>query len=151
MSTLHGLYIAHKFMQLKLLTPLFLLVLVVLATPTQAQTPELIRQLQTTKKCDKCNLNGANLYGSNLEGASLSNANLRGADLRRTNLSGATLSGANLSGADLSDANLMDADLSDANMRDATLSKATLSVVLLCNTTLPEGRVSKRDCSRFSQ
>ncbi len=128
-------------MHLKLPTSLLLLVLVVLASPTQAQTPELIRQLQTTKKCDQCNLNGANLYGSNLEGASLSKANLRGADLRRTNLSGSTLSGANLSGA----------DLSDANLRDATLSKATLSVVLLCNTTLPEGRVSKRDCSRFSQ
>lgn len=138
-------------MQHQLLAPLLLMVLVGSAIPTQAQIPELIRQLQTTKKCEKCMLNGANLYGSNLQGASLSDANLRGADLRRTNLSGATLSGANLSSADLSDANLMDADLSDANLRDATLSKAALSVVLLCNTTLPEGRVSKRDCSRFSR
>jgi uncharacterized protein YjbI with pentapeptide repeats len=133
----------------KVLTSLLLLVPVVLAPPIQAQTAALIRQLQQTKKCEQCNLSGAILYGSNLEGASLIQANLSGADLRRTNLNGADLSGANLSGANLTDANLMDVDLTDANLRDANMNKKVLSIVLLCNTTLPEGRVSKRDCSRF--
>lgn len=136
-------------MKLSLLTPVLLLLPLALATPTKAEISELIRQLQTTKKCEKCNLSGANLYGSNLSSAVLSNANLSGADLRRTNLNGADLSDANLKGADLRDANLMDADLSGANLRDANLSKETLSIVFLCDTTLPEGGVSKRDCSRI--
>lgn len=128
---------------------IFLLISFSLATPTQAETSNLIRQLQTTKKCEKCDLSGTNLYGSNLRDANLSNANLSRTDLRRTNLTNANLSNANLKGADLRDANLMDADLSGANLKDATLNSGTLSVIILCNTTLPEGRVSKRDCSRF--
>src|SRR4028118_697113 len=89
-----------------ILTTVLLLTSSLLATPIKAETPEQFRQLQATKKCENCNLSGANLYGSNLISASLRGANLSGADLRRTNLSDAILIGANLNNADLSNATL---------------------------------------------
>lgn len=115
-----------------------------------AYNPKELEQLLKTKKCKKCNLEGANLEGadlkdaffpgSNLKGANLKNADLRGvslwdADLRSANLSGANLSighlyanlsGANLSGADLSGANLDGGNLKDANMEQAVLVRVNL-------------------------
>jgi uncharacterized protein YjbI with pentapeptide repeats len=100
------------------------------------------------------NLFEAKLSGAKLRFANLSYANLSEADLRDTDLSGAKLSGAYLGGAKLSGANLSKANLYDeARLFQAeTLSEVQLQLLLaqvkLCNTTLPDGKVSNRDCSK---
>lgn len=60
-----------------------------------------IQQLLTTKQCQGCNLQQANLANVDLKGANLAGANLSGA-----NLSGANLTGANIKGAILQGANI---------------------------------------------
>ncbi len=60
-----------------------------------------IQQLLTTKQCQGCNLQRANLANADLKGANLAGVNLSGA-----NLSGANLTGANIKGAILQGANL---------------------------------------------
>lgn len=134
-------------MKRKLLTTVLLLASSWLATPILAENPDQFRQLQSTNKCEGCDLRGANLYGASLSAASLKGANLSGADLRRTNLSDAVLIGANLSGVDLSNANLRGADLTDANLNEAKLTTPSLNDSTLCNTIMPNQKVSKRDCS----
>jgi len=72
-----------------------------------------IQKVNSTNKCENCDLSNANLsnvdmYGVNLSGANLSGANLsksafEDADLRGANLKGANISGASFSGAKLSD------------------------------------------------
>ena len=59
-----------------------------------SQQADLVRQLQETKQCPGCNLQGANLSNANLQDANLSNANLLGANLKGANLQGANLKGA---------------------------------------------------------
>lgn len=59
-----------------------------------------VKQLLVTKRCQGCDLGGADL----------SNANLAGADLREAELSNANLNGANLRGADLSKAEFIWSD-----------------------------------------
>jgi uncharacterized protein YjbI with pentapeptide repeats/uncharacterized membrane protein YkoI len=109
-------------------------------------------------------LSHANLEGADLAFANLSRADLREADLReailtqailtkvflldadldRANLNGAILTSANLTSAQFFMANLTSADLSSAkNLFDLQLVKARL-----CNTTLPDGTVSNRDCGK---
>src|SRR3954470_12722685 len=71
-----------------------------------AADPNHVAQLRETKKCERCDLSGANLIEATLSGANLSGANLIGADLLGANLSGrAYLLGANLSRANLIGAN----------------------------------------------
>ncbi|MGG6293919.1 pentapeptide repeat-containing protein [Leptolyngbya sp. AN02str] len=84
----------------------------------------------------QANLQQADLEGANLQGANLSNANLEGAHLYRTLLNGANLSGADLKHAVLSQANLTGANLDGVNLDE----------VHLCNTILPSGELSQRDC-----
>ncbi len=78
-----------------------------------------MQKLNTTNKCGKCDLSGANLagidyYGANLSGANLSGANLKGTLFNDANLIGANLKGAatdkdtSFSGAKLSDTIWMD-------------------------------------------
>jgi hypothetical protein len=58
-----------------------------------------LQKLNTTNKCSKCDLSGANLEGIDLYGADLSGANLSGANLKGTLFNDADLRGANLKGA----------------------------------------------------
>lgn len=73
-----------------------------------------LQKLNTTNKCSKCDLSGANLEGIDLYGANLSGANLKGtlfndADLRGANLKGAsTDKETSFTGAKLSEAIWMD-------------------------------------------
>ncbi|HEY9614954.1 pentapeptide repeat-containing protein [Allocoleopsis sp.] len=60
-----------------------------------------IQQLLTTKQCQGCNLQRANLANVNLKGANLSGADLSGANLSGTNLTGANIKGAILRGANI--------------------------------------------------
>jgi uncharacterized protein YjbI with pentapeptide repeats len=114
-------------------------------------------------------LNGADLFNAKLNGADLSNAflneaklneadlsnaKLNGAFLQFIDLSEAKLSGARLNGAKLQNTNLRDADLnnvdlSGANLRDTeNFSKTQKDQAKLCNTILPDGTVSNRDCGK---
>lgn len=90
-------------------------------------TSNSVQQLLSTKKCQGCNLRGANLDKADLNGVDLSNAILIDADLDETNLSNANLSGADLTDADLGKANLTGANLSKANFTKADLEDANLT------------------------
>jgi uncharacterized protein YjbI with pentapeptide repeats len=87
----------------------------------------------------EADLTGANLTGADLYKANFRKANLREANLRKANLLFANLSRVNLTGADLSGADLSGTNLSFA--KGATLNKAEL-----CNTTMPDGVISNRNC-----
>ncbi len=84
---------------------------------------------------------GKDLRGVDLRGAFLFNANLRGA-----NLEGADLRGIYLRGADLSNANLRYAN-EDWTPSPGLANSGSISAYL-CNTTLPNGTVSMRNCKQ---
>ena len=92
-------------------------------------------------------LQGVNLQGVILEDVDLHDANLTDADLSGTYLGGANLSGAKLNGANLNKTNLARANLTDSNLEGTNLDKAkNLDEAILCNTTMPDGSLSNRDC-----
>ena len=80
----------------------------------------------------------------NLAGADFSYANIAGLDLSDTNLTGAKFIGARLSNSNLERANLTNATLKGAVIID--WERYVLPYVKLCNTTLPDGSKSNRDC-----
>jgi uncharacterized protein YjbI with pentapeptide repeats len=104
----------------------------------------------------KANLSRADFDFSGLRRADLSEADLNGADFGHTDLNGADLNGANLRGANLRDADLghtdlghtdlSGADFSGANLRGAEVHLEQLDQSTLCETALPDGTVSNRDC-----
>jgi hypothetical protein len=66
-----------------------------------------LQKLNTTNKCEKCDLTNANLsgldmYGANLAGANLADASFNDANLTDANLTGANIKGTNFAGAKLS-------------------------------------------------
>lgn len=71
-----------------------------------------VQKLNSTNKCEKCDL---------------SNANLANLDMYGANLTGANLSGANLSESSFNDANLTDANIKGANIKGTNFSGAKLS------------------------
>jgi len=105
-------------------------------TIARAENLDHVRQLLSTKQCQRCDfigaglvmaqLPGADLRGANLTRANLSQANLVGADLRGARLAGASLSGANLSGANLTGADLRNTDLRGTIFSSALLTDADL-------------------------
>jgi uncharacterized protein YjbI with pentapeptide repeats len=117
----------------------------------------------------KADLRRANLFNADLSGAWLAGSDLSGADLRGTNLiyanlffaklvganlNHAFLRGTNLKSAFLLDADFRKADLRDTNLEEANLNRANLSSeqlihAKLCKTTLPNGKVSNRDCKKL--
>ncbi len=105
------------------------------------------------------NLSHANLKKANLSFANLSNAYLNGADLYNADLSNTYLSRAKLKLADLRLANLLNAYLLNAYLNGAKLNEAKLNgaenfsinqeyLAILCKTTLPDAKVSNRDCEK---
>ncbi len=99
------------------------------------------------------------LNDANLSDAILTRADLRKARLRGADLSNSYLDGANLSGADLREATVFGAYLKYAKLDNTRLEGVDLSQTQgirnsdvlnqrtrLCNTTLPDGRVSNRNC-----
>ena len=93
--------------------------------------PEDLGKLRDSKTCSKCDLSGANFYEADLQEVNLNGAILHHANLRRSNLSG----------ADLSDAMLFRADLFGADLTNTNLEGAKF-----CNTILPLGSISIKDC-----
>lgn len=113
-------------------------------------------------------LNGFDLRSANLENADLSHANLtlfrenNRSSLWSADLDGALLKGTDLTGADLSFAKLRDAEFHNANLHDAVLintvltgatglTDSQLAVAKLCNTTMPNGSESDRDCKELKK
>src|SRR5919202_2511178 len=85
-----------------------------------------IRQLLTTRECQGCNLQNANLSRADLQGVNLEGADLRGAKLWNANLRGAKLWNANLQGVSVWHTNLEGADLRGADLRGTKLWNTNL-------------------------
>ena len=102
----------------------------------KAENLEHIRQLLSTKQCQRCDLQSANLVMANLQSASLTNANLQQANLSRVNFIGADLRNAKLAGSSLSGANLGGADLSGADLRNTDLRGTVFTGAILTGTLL---------------
>lgn len=79
-----------------------------------------LQQVNSTNKCEKCDLSGANF--SNLD------------------MTGARLVGSNLSGANLSDAIFSDTNLTDANLTGANIKGTNFSGAKLSNTIWVDGK-----------
>ena len=94
-------------------------------------------QILEQRRCERCNLDDADLVhadlrdaqlqGAKLQRANLSGARLFGADLRQANLSFASLAGASLQGADLRGAVLIGTDLRNADLTGAVIEAGGLS------------------------
>ncbi|MDG2195831.1 MAG: pentapeptide repeat-containing protein [SAR324 cluster bacterium] len=117
-------------MKMFFITPItFLIVVSPILGFTPSDVDSLLKQVAKQKErivCSRCDLSAAKLPDidlsyADLRGANLSRANLRNADLRET-------------------------DLREANLRDANLSYAILRGATFCNTILPNGEISDKDC-----
>jgi uncharacterized protein YjbI with pentapeptide repeats len=103
----------------------------------------------------EASFNRAKLRKALFSGAKLKKANFGYADLRESNLNEADLSEVDFGSADLSRASFKDAKLNGAKLYKADLTNAKyltdkqLEKALLCQTTLPDGTVSDRDCERL--
>jgi uncharacterized protein YjbI with pentapeptide repeats len=100
-----------------------------------------VRRLFFTRKCPRCNLQGADLRGANLGGADLREAQLEGAYLGGANLWGANLESASMEGANLIGANLGDANLAGANLAGASLGDANLEGAILGGANLRNAKL----------
>ena len=89
----------------------------------------------------KANLKDATFKHSNLYKATLAQANLQRANLQKTNLEAV-----NFEAADLREANLTGANLREANLYRAQLKGATLTDAIFCDTTMPDGSISRTNC-----
>ncbi len=95
-------------------------------------------------------LAAANLNTLDRKKGILYQAQMSKANLNKADLSGADLSYADLFNANLSHADLISANLSDVNLKGAKrLSKIQIDQAKLCKTTLPDGKVSDRDCEKL--
>ena len=94
----------------------------------------------------EANLSNADLTEANLSVADLSQTNLQEAKIRQANLEGTLLIDADLRHANLGSTNLMFADLSNADLYKANLTNASIAEAKFCGTTLPDGKISNRDC-----
>jgi uncharacterized protein YjbI with pentapeptide repeats len=93
----------------------------------------------------------ANFQGSELDGASLNHADLDGADFRNATWNAVEAATASFRGADLSGfkgqtPNVYLADFTDAKLHGAPFTDINLQWTTLCNTEMPDGTVSDRDC-----
>ncbi len=91
------------------------------------------------------NLTKASLWESNIENAKLVGSDLTGANLFTANLKGSSLIGTNFKNASLKFTNLEDTDLRETK----NLVKEQLAGAFFCNTRLPDGEKSDRDCNKL--
>lgn len=111
----------------------------------QRQITSLLGRLHTTKECNYCNLQKANLSNTQLEGVSLKNANLKYTKLLNTNFKRSNLSGANLGYANLESAIFENTNLQKANLRGARLKSAVLKGANLSNANLKYAKLNNAD------
>lgn len=109
-------------------------------SPVQAPASgtEALIQLLEQRRCQGCDLAGADLVH-----AQLADADLSGARLQRANLGQARLDGARLGGADLSFTSLMGASLRGADLRGARLEGTDLRQADLSGALLSPGALSR--------
>ena len=124
--------------------------LIITGTVLYAFDPAHVQQLKSTKQCEGCDLNGADLSElflrwANPSRSNLSNANLSRAKMFQADLSNGNLSKANLSWAFLSQANLSRSNLNNANLSNANLSRADLRGANLAGADLRHADLSKAD------
>ncbi len=84
-------------------------------------------------------LNKAYFYRSNLREANLSNANLSEARFNYSSIHDANFSGANLSGT----------RFRGSNLQGTHLTPTQLDQAKFCDTALPDGKISNRDCNEI--
>jgi uncharacterized protein YjbI with pentapeptide repeats len=102
----------------------------------------------------RTDFSGANLIDTDwLDSDETREADFHGADLRRAHLDDVTFNSAEMRGADLRQVRIgrstsfTEADLTDADLRDATGDVTyALRNATLCNTTMPDGSKSNRNC-----
>ncbi len=143
------------------MTSMILMLALSFPHPAFAANPTDVVTLQQTSRCTYCDLRNAYflaadlkykyVLGSDLRHANLKWANLLYANLSRTNLQEADLRFANLRNsqlllADLRHANLHGADLTEADLSSAFVDDRELQDAYLCNTLMPEGNRSWRNC-----
>ncbi len=92
--------------------------LVVLAGMAHGFNNADVQKLNSTNRCEKCDLSSANLSNTDMYGASLAGANLAGANLSESSFNDADLTGANLKGANLKGTNFAGAKLGNATWAD---------------------------------
>ena len=61
------------------------------ALPSMAENLSHVEKLKATKKCEDCDLRGANLTNANLRGVHLADTNLKNANMTDADLTGAIL------------------------------------------------------------
>ena len=125
--------------------------IVLLTTPVLAYKQADLDKLRATNKFARCDLTGADLSNANLRKAELheadlSEANLPGVDLSEAILNKASLYKANLYRANLKKADLKRANLFNALLRGAASDSADLMDAKFCNTILPSGNPTFKDC-----
>ncbi|WP_204105774.1 MULTISPECIES: pentapeptide repeat-containing protein [Spirulina sp. CCY15215] len=99
---------------------------------------------------NKARLVKAKLWDADLSDVDFRFAKMQGADLKKTNLTQAAIDCADLQEADLEGAILKGTKLYKTNLRNAkNLTKGQLSQALLCQTILPDGTTSNRDCQQM--
>lgn len=94
-------------------------------------------------------LSGADLSSSILINTKLRHANLNGAILSGADFSDADLRGADLRGAILSNVKLYESILGEANLKGVKISNDDINNAFLCNTIMPDGNVSNRNCAKI--
>ena len=108
------------------------------ASKTNAAEAALVIQTLEERRCERCNLEDADLVHADLR-----DARLQGAQLQRANLSGARLSGSDLRQANLSFASLAGASLQGADLRGAVLTGTDLRNADLTGTLIEPGGLSR--------
>lgn len=120
------------------------------------QEADLIQKDRTIVSLTRADFYKADLRWVNLRSANLSKADFNSTDFHKAYLAEAQLAGTILWNADLSEANLTGANLREARLEGAKLNGAkldsnSLKTVFLCNTTMPDGTKSDRDCDKLKQ
>ncbi len=96
-----------------------------LANTAQAYDNDDLRKLRFEKRCNGCDLEGANLQAMSLRGAELRWSNLTNANLNNVDLDKADLTGSDLTRARVSQTRFNNAILQGVQFKDTDLSSAT--------------------------
>ncbi|MBD2078471.1 pentapeptide repeat-containing protein [Leptolyngbya sp. FACHB-17] len=112
---------------------------------------QLIDSSSRAGKGSVLSLRRADLRSADLRFADLQNSSLKTAELSGANLSFSDLRGVDLRSTDLTNANLGYANLKNAKLDAKQLSDTQLRKSYLCETTMPGGTKSNRDCDKFNK
>lgn len=140
--------------------PLLLIAVLIPILPVIVFPTITLEHLQRLHPLDLKNLYVDCVEGQRSRCRDLSRHNLNHADLKNAVLLSVDLSGSAFVEADLTNAQLIDSNLTGATVRGAVLARSVLtgatgvdfstSTAVLCETVLPDGTMSRRDCDRVS-